>query len=144
MVKARPVQEKKKGADEGMDGVIYFQDTDPDEPKKIITQKVVVQVKSGNVGQKDIREFRTVVENQKAVIGVFITLENPTKNMIIEAVTAGYYERWTQQYPKIQIRTIEELFQGKGIEYPQTVIDITFKKAEKVETTPEIQTEINL
>jgi len=144
LIKARPVAGKKKGADAGVDGVIYFQDADPDKPKKAITQKVVVQVKSGKVSVKDIRELQAVIENQKAVIGVFITLENPTKPMVTEAVKAGYYERWGQKYPKIQIRTIEELLQGKGIEYPRTTIDISFKKAEKVETIQEIQPELDL
>jgi len=142
LVKARPVQEKKKGADEGVDGVIYFQDIDP--PKKDVVRKIVVQVKSGKVSVKDIRELKTVVENQKAVIGAFITLESPTQPMVTEAVKAGYYERWGKKYPKLQILTIEELLAGKEIEYPQSPIDITFKKAEKVETTPEIQTELAL
>ena len=142
LIKARPVAGKKKGADKGVDGVIYFQDIDLDKPRKKITQKIVVQVKSGKVSVKDIRELKTVVENQKAIIGVFITLNNPTKPMITEAVTAGYYERWTQRYPKIQIRTIKELLQGKGIEFPRTPINITFKKNKKVETIQETQFEI--
>jgi site-specific DNA-methyltransferase (adenine-specific) len=142
LVKARPVQEKKKGADEGVDGVIYFQDIDP--PKKDVVRKIVVQVKSGKVSVKDIRELKTVVENQKAVIGAFITLESPTTPMVTEAISTGYYERWGKKYPKIQILTIEELLKGKEIEYPQSPIDITFKKAEKVEATPEIQTELSL
>jgi site-specific DNA-methyltransferase (adenine-specific) len=140
LVKARPVQEKKKGADEGVDGVIYFQDIEL--PKKDIVRKIVVQVKSGKVSVKDIRELKTVVENQKAVIGTFITLESPTTPMVTEAISTGYYERWGKKYPKIQILTIEELLAGKEIEYPQSSIDITFKKAEKAETTPEIQPEI--
>jgi len=144
LVIARPVQEKKKGADEGVDGVIYFQDIDQNKPKEKITQKIVVQVKSGHVSVKDIRELKTVVENQKAVIGAFITLESPTTPMVTEAISTGYYERWGKKYPKIQILTIEELLKGKEIEYPQSPIDITFKKTEKVETTPEIQTELSL
>jgi site-specific DNA-methyltransferase (adenine-specific) len=142
LVKARPVQEKKKGADEGVDGVIYFQDIDL--PKKDVVRKIVVQVKSGKVSVKDIRELKTVVENQKAVIGAFITLESPTTPMVTEAAKAGYYERWNKKYPKIQILTIEELLEDKEIEYPQSPIDITFKKAEKVETSKEIQQELDL
>jgi site-specific DNA-methyltransferase (adenine-specific) len=142
LIKARPAQEKKKGSDEGVDGVIYFQDADPGKPKKKITQKIVVQVKSGQVSVRDIRELKTVVENQKAIIGVFITLENPTGPMVTEAVRAGYYERWGQKYHKIQIRTVEELLQSKKIEYPQTLTNTSFKKAEQVETTQRIQMEI--
>jgi len=132
LVKARPVQAKKKGADEGVDGVIYFQDVDPEKPKKRITQKIVVQVKSGKVSVRDIRELRTVVKNQKAVIGIFVTLNSPTKPMMTEAAKAGMFKRFNDEYPKIQIRTIEELLAGNGIEYPKTVLDATFKKAERV------------
>ena len=64
LIRARPYQEKKRGADEGVDGVIYYQDVDPDNTKKALTRKIVVQVKSGKVSVKDIRELKSVVENQ--------------------------------------------------------------------------------
>ncbi|MBM3235703.1 site-specific DNA-methyltransferase [Candidatus Poribacteria bacterium] len=144
VIKARPVQEKKKGADAGVDGIIYLQDVNPDVPQKPVTLKIIVQVKSGRVSVKDIRDLLGVTEREKAIIGVLITLENPTQPMVVEAIKAGYYERWGQQYPKIQMRTIEELFQGKKIESPQTPINIGFKKAEKVENSKEMQQELDL
>jgi hypothetical protein len=47
-------------------------------------------------------------------IGVFITLEEPTKPMRDEAVSAAFYHSpgWGQDYPRIQILTIEELLHG--------------------------------
>ena len=78
---ARPVGassggiEGKKGADEGIDGWLRFMDGEGS------IHKVVVQVKSGHVGVKDIREIRDVVSGQKAAIGVFLTLEDPTSEM---------------------------------------------------------------
>ena len=132
LIRARPYQGKKKGADEGVDGIIYYQDVDPDNPKKALTRKIVVQVKSGKVSVKDIRELKSVVKNQEAVIGVFITLNAPTQPMLKEATTAGQFQ-WLhvahKTYPRIQIRTIRELLAGDGIEYPQTPVDITFRKA---------------
>ncbi|MBI1926402.1 restriction endonuclease [Candidatus Poribacteria bacterium] len=130
LIKARPYQGKKKGADEGIDGVIYFQDVDS-HSRKEITQKIIVQVKSGHVSVRDIRELRGVVEQQKGVIGILITLEPPTGPMITEAVTAGTFQRFQAKYPKIQLRTIQELLDGHGIEYPQSNRDLTFKKAAK-------------
>ena len=134
LIRARPYQGKKKGADEGVDGVIYYQDVDPDKPKKTLTRKIVVQVKSGKVSVRDIRELKSVVETQEAVIGVFITLNPPTQPMVKEAATAGCFQ-WLHvthtTYPKIQIRTIEELLSGQGIEYPQTPVDVTFRRAER-------------
>ena len=58
--RARPFRDKK-GADTGIDGVLYFID-DPTNP----SQRVVIQVKSGRVGVKDIRDFRGVVERENA------------------------------------------------------------------------------
>ena len=134
LIRARPYQEKKKGADEGVDGVIYYQDVDPENTKKALTRKIVVQVKSGKVSVKDIREIKSVVENQGAVIGVFITLSTPTQPMLKEAAAAGRFQ-WLhvkdKTYPKIQIRTIQELLDGKGIEYPRTLTDVTFRKAKR-------------
>ena len=134
LIRARPYQGKKKGADEGVDGVIYYQDVDPDKPKKTLTRKIVVQVKSGKVSVRDIRELKSVVDSQDAVIGVFITLNPPTQPMVKEAATAGRFQ-WLHvthtTYPKIQIRTIEELLAGNSIEYPQTPVDVTFRRAER-------------
>jgi hypothetical protein len=42
------------------------------------------------------------------------------------------------------MRTIEELFQGKKIDYPQTLRNMGVKKAERIETSKEIQQELNL
>ena len=140
LIRARPYQGKKKGADEGVDGLIYYQDVDPDNPKKTLIRKIVVQVKSGKVSVKDIRELKSVIDSQDAVIGVFITLNPPTQPMIKAATAAGRFQ-WLHvahtTYPKIQIRTIEELLAGHGIEYPQTPIDVTFRRAER--TAPQSQ-----
>ena len=146
LVRARPYQGKKKGADEGVDGVIYYQDVDPDNPKKARTQKIVIQVKSGKVSVKDIRELKSVVETQGAVIGVFITLNPPTQPMVKEAAAAGRFQ-WLHvahtTYPKIQIRTIEELLSGHSIEYPQAPVDITFRRAEQAATqSPQLEIEV--
>ncbi len=134
LIRARPYQEKKKGADEGVDGVIYYQDVDPDNTKKALTRKIVVQVKSGKVSVRDIRELKSVVETQGAVIGIFVTLNTPTQPMLKEATAAGRFQ-WLHvadtTYPKIQIRTIQELLDGKGIEYPRTPTDVTFSKANR-------------
>ena len=127
-IHARPVGEKKKGADKGIDGVIQF----IDDPKGKAS-RVIVQVKSGHVSVKDIRELKTVAAEE--AIGVFITLEPPTREMVKEAITAGYYHSpiWNMDYPKIQILTIEDLFNDKGVEMPlQKQTSVTFNKAQKI------------
>jgi len=130
LVGARPAEsEKKKGADKGIDGYIYFHD----EPK-LTTKKIILQVKGGHVGSHHIVELKGVLEREKAQIGVFITLEEPTKPMITEAVSSGYYRSPIgHDYPKMQILTIEKLLNGAKIEYPSRSVgaDATFKKAER-------------
>jgi DNA modification methylase len=128
LIKARPIGEKKKGADKGIDGVIHFIDDPTSKPKR-----VVVQVKSGHTGVKDIRELETVAAND--AIGVLITLEPPTKPMQVEAISAGYYHSpiWDKDYTKIQILTIEELLHGKTVDMPmQAQTSVTFTKAQRI------------
>lgn len=127
LVGARPAEsEKKKGGDKGIDGTIYFHD----EPRK--TKKIIIQVKSGHVNPSQIRDLKGTIEREKAQIGVFITLAPPTAGMKKEAVATGFYKSpvWMKDYPKLQILTIQELLEGKGIEYPPKT-NITFKKAKK-------------
>lgn len=124
---ARPAEsEKKKGGDKGIDGYIYFHD----EYKK--TKKILIQVKSGHINRGMIDALKGVIESHDAQIGVFITLQPPTKGMKTDAVSYGYYKSpgWNKNYPRIQILTIEELLRGKTIDYPPRT-SVTFKKAEK-------------
>jgi site-specific DNA-methyltransferase (adenine-specific) len=126
---------KKKGADQGIDGVIPF--IDNPEGK---ASRVIVQVKSGHIGVNAVRELTAVTA--KEAIGVLITLEPPTTPMITEAISTGYYhsQLYDKDYPKIQILTIEELLQGKTVDMPpQTQTSIAFPKAPRVKKSPSPQ-----
>jgi site-specific DNA-methyltransferase (adenine-specific) len=128
LVGARPV-EQKKGADHGIDGKILFRD----DPRAARPEQIIIQVKGGKTGVKDVRDLRGVLDREQAAIGVLISLQPPTKEMVAEAVSTGFYVHKTnaQQYPKLQLRTVKELMHGKGIERPSTIAatDETFKKA---------------
>ena len=130
LVKAKP--EPAPGPDKGIDGRIYFHD-DP-EHKEI--KEIVIQVKGGrHVNPGMVDALRGVVEKENAQIGVLITLQRPTRGMTTTAVSAGFYKSPIgKQYPKIQILTIGDIFDGKGIQRPPegiAAIDRTFKKAKK-------------
>jgi site-specific DNA-methyltransferase (adenine-specific) len=128
LIKARPLGEKKKGADKGIDGVIQFIDDPSGKPKR-----AVVQVKSGHVAVNAVRELKAVAA--KDALGIFITLEPPTGPMQTEAISAGFYHSpgWNKDYPKIQILTIEELLHDKAVDMPpQTQTSVTFAKAPKI------------
>ncbi len=134
LVDARPAQEKKKGADTGMDGIINFID-DPSGK----AQKLIVQVKSGSVAVSQIRDLKGVLDREKAAIGVFITLLDPTSPMIKEAATAGFYKPEHLpglKFPRLQILSVAELFAGKKPDYPRLAPDATFKKAPRQRKGP--------
>jgi len=144
LVQAKPLggdggKEGKKGSDKGVDGVLSFMD----EKDKL--QRVLVQVKSGHVKSGDVRDLRGVVEREQAALGVFITLEAPSSDMLTEAVSAGYFtsRAWQKDYARIQILTIEELLAGKGIEMPPSAYG-TFKQAGKVKKEEGKQGELGI
>jgi site-specific DNA-methyltransferase (adenine-specific) len=129
LIEARPLggetggRKGKKGADKGIDGSITF----PDGPNAY--GRALVQVKSGKVKSGDIRDLVGTLEREKAAIGIFLTLEAPSRDMQSEAATAGLYRSvgWGRSYPRIQILTIAELLGGKRPEMPQAYG--TFKAA---------------
>lgn len=125
---AQPWQGKKKGADSGIDGVIYFH-----EDKKT-TAKAIVSVKGGeSVSVAMVRDLAHVVERERAAIGVFLTLAAPTSAMKKEAVSAGFYTSplTGRAFPKIQIVTVEGLLAGtEAPQYPDPGTQgLTFKRA---------------
>lgn len=130
---AVPYGGKKKGADSGIDGHIYF------KPDPKTTEKAIVSVKGGeNVNVAMVRDLAHVVDREKAKIGVFITLAEATGPMKTEAVKAGFYDSGHGKFPKIQIMTIRELFEGKKVHLPfgASGSGVTgFKKAQAEDTT---------
>ncbi|MFW5867712.1 MAG: DNA methyltransferase, partial [Armatimonadota bacterium] len=114
LVGARPT-EKKRGADAGIDGRLYFHEPSGGAP----TRQIVISVKSGNVSVSQVRDLRGVVEREEAAIGVFITLQEPTRPMREEAAGAGFWSpehNPEEKFPKLQILTIEELLEGATID----------------------------
>ena len=127
LVDARPAQDRKKGADSGIDGYINFFDDNSGKARRI-----VVQVKSGHVTRNQIATLKGDMEREKAEIGLFVTLQPPTRQMEAEATSAGFYtpEHYPDShYPRVQILTIEELLAGKQAEYPRLAPEATFRRA---------------
>lgn len=145
LVRAKPLggQEDsktgKKGSDKGIDGIITFIDDTSDKSKRVL-----VQVKSGHVKPGDIRDLAGTVQRENAAIGVFITLEPPSRDMITEAVSAGSYHSpgWHTDYPRIQILTIADLFKGAKVQMPMQYG--TFKQAKRVREVAGMQAELEM
>ncbi len=141
LVGARPV-EQKKGADKGVDGRLYFHDEA--DTAKAKTKQIVISVKSGKVGVKDVRDLRGVLEREKAQIGVLISMKKPTSAMRKEAAGAGFYKSPWGKHPVMQILTAEELLRGKKIDYPDVPgVNVTFKKAPKAKNKNIEEPELN-
>lgn len=126
--------EQKKGADQGIDGRLYFHDEHLGSGK---TKQIIFSVKAGHITPVHVRELRGVAEREQAQIGVLISLEEPTKPMRSEAAKAGFYEPPTgaggQKYARLQLLTVEDLLNGKEVAYPHVRANVTFKKAPKAQ-----------
>ncbi len=127
LVDARPANDRRRGADAGVDGYINFFDDNSGRPRRII-----VQVKSGHVNRTMIATLKGDMEREQATLGVFITLQPPTEPMRQEALSAGIYtpEHFPdQQYPRLQILTIDELLAGASVAFPRGGAPATFRQA---------------
>ncbi len=126
LVDAYPANDKKKGADKGIDGIIRFH---ADTSGK--TKRAVVQVKGGKVQSSIIRDLRGTMNREKAEMAILITLQQPTRAMREEAAGAGVYTSPSGVlYPTIQILTIEELLEGKEARLPHG--QATYRKANRI------------
>jgi site-specific DNA-methyltransferase (adenine-specific) len=119
-VGGQPYGEKKKGADTGIDGYLYYMD----EKDKI--KKAIISVKGGhNANVSMIRDLGHVIDREKADIGVFISIDEPTRHMVEEAAIKGFYHSpLGKDYPRIQILTIAQILEGKRPDIPPWIAPI--------------------
>jgi DNA modification methylase len=111
---AQHAQSQKKGADKGIDGLVWLR---PSKGKNY--EKAIISVKAGdNVNVQMLRDLRGTIERENAKIGVFLTLAEPTKHMRAEAAAAGIAALEGVKCPKIQILTFEDLLVGKQPQLP--------------------------
>jgi DNA modification methylase len=121
---------QKKGADRGIDGVISFSTGPRGE-----VGRALVSVKSGSVNSSMVRDLKGVLEREKAEIGLFVTLEEASGPMQLEATTAGVYQSALsgREYPRIQLITIRELLEEhRRPDLPVLVLP-AYQQAERVE-----------
>lgn len=114
LVGARPV-EGKKGADQGVDGRLFFHD-DPSQP----TKEIVISVKAGALKAEFVRDLRGVKEREGAQIAALLSMRPFTDKMRQEAASAGFYTLpgSSTRFPTMQLLTVEDLLAGKTIQYP--------------------------
>lgn len=99
-----------RGADRGIDGVITFKTAKDEYGRAIASVKAGKHVSPGMV-----RELVAVVGREDAEMGVFVCLEEPTKEMKAAAFSAGRVELHGGSRSKIQIVTVKDLIKGPDL-----------------------------
>ena len=120
----RAVINEKKGADKGIDGIAYT--------RKSTTEvlPVIISVKSGNVGRKEMGELRGTIEREGAAAGIMITRNEPTRPMIQEAKEAGQFKPENfSAFDRLQIVTVQQILDGARMNLP--LMEEVTKKAQK-------------
>ena len=104
-----------KTGDRGIDGRIYFETEQG-------LKSMVLSVKGGTIKPGDIRDLRGVLERENETeLAGFICLKEPTKAMLQEADAAGFYSYQGVNYNRIQILTVQDIFDGKKWHCPSIV-----------------------
>jgi site-specific DNA-methyltransferase (adenine-specific) len=122
---AQPFRGGRKGADTGIDGIVYMR------TEKNKTERAIVEVKGGGVSVDQIHKLKSVIERENALCGLFVTLEKPTKPMIAEAAAAGFADTPFGRIPRLQILTVEGILEHREFPRLPAVDASAFKKAPK-------------
>jgi len=134
----RAMINEKKGADKGIDGTAFILEGKNDYKKILFSVKSGEQIKSG-----DIRDLKGTMQREDAVMGIFLTLEPPTKPMITESKSAGLYtyKLTGTKYPVIDIITIEGMLNGARLNIPTSHSIEVLKKAPIITEEEQIEIE---
>ncbi|MEU8047791.1 DNA methyltransferase [Micromonospora echinofusca] len=110
---------EKQVGDRGIDGVIRF----PIDGKGN-SDRILVSVKGGATNPSHVRDLVGTVQSERAGMGVFVTMNKPTKAMTEAANHSGLYVHPanSQKFPKVQLITVEELLEGKRPTLPNTLL----------------------
>lgn len=124
----------KKGGDTGIDGKLYFR-----TPGGERLESVIVSVKGGRqLNPSMIRDLESVVRREKAAMGVFVSLEEPTTGMRQEAAKHGVYSYGDENYSVIQLLTVDEILAGKRPAIPSGSANVSLdqKQPKSLQTDP--------
>jgi site-specific DNA-methyltransferase (adenine-specific) len=136
MIGAHPYGGYKKGADGGIDGIAYF------KTGKRTSGFAIVQVKSDKKLSRDvIDKLHGVMHARMADIGILVCLAQPTDPMKKEVVNAGKVSFEDEEYPRIQILTVDEIFAKKRLRLPPLYKDLPDSSEGRAPIAPVISPE---
>lgn len=112
----------RHSGDRGIDGRIYFELAHG-------LRSMVLSVKGGKLTPAYVRELRgTLAREVDTDMGGFICMQTPTRGMLQEAAEAGMFDYRGKQYPRLQIRTVVDLLDGKAFDTPSRVQTLQWEK----------------
>jgi site-specific DNA-methyltransferase (adenine-specific) len=65
-----------------------------------------------------VRDLKGTMEREKAALGIFLTLNEPSREMEREAAAAGLYETGGMKVPRIQILTAAQVLDERRPQVP--------------------------
>jgi site-specific DNA-methyltransferase (adenine-specific) len=118
---------EKKGADDGIDGFFYIKDFVENRVQDI---KCYIQVKSGKVGLAQIKEFKATIDKYNSPVGIFITLNEPTSEMLkYKNSLQNFTSKVGQKFENVYIVTVQDILDDK---LPNLPIQRVTKKATSI------------
>jgi len=111
-VGGQPYKGGKKGMDRGIDGYLHFRDAE-NKP-----QMAILSVKGGGTNSAHVRDLKGTMEREGAKLGIFLTLNPPTREMEKEAASAGLYDSGGGKVPRLQILTAADVIKGRRPKVP--------------------------
>jgi site-specific DNA-methyltransferase (adenine-specific) len=107
------IPSRPRSGDRGIDGRLYYRE-DGNGPLK----HIIVSVKGGKLKATFVRELQGAVARDRAPMGVLIVLNAPTKQMIRDAASSGFYRCSAGTFPKIQIITVKDILADVRVDLP--------------------------
>ena len=117
---------EKQVGDKGIDGRIRF------HRGGSVTGLAAVSVKGGHqINPAMVHQLIGALQQERADMGVLITMGKPTTGMVETANAAGTYEHEPtgNRYPRVQIITVPELFDGRRPNMPTVILPYIRAKA---------------
>jgi DNA modification methylase len=117
---------EKQVGDRGVDGRIRF------HRGGSVTGLAAVSVKGGHqLNPAMVHQLVGALQQERADMGVLVTMSKPTAGMVTTAHAAGTYEHAPtgNRYPRVQIITVPELFDGKRPNMPTVILPYIKAKA---------------
>jgi len=102
-----------RSGDRGIDGKLYFRDTDNGPLRPII-----VSVKGGKLKATFVRELAGAVSSEHAPMGILVVLQKHSKQMIRDAANYGFYASALGRFPKIQVITVRDILENARLDLP--------------------------